>query len=83
MGRIADKDSVSEREKLQKDLQHTKSALEDIKREETSPVTNQSSNASSPGDEQVRWSNLLIVNGDGLAIFLIVAFSRNVFQEPG
>ena len=52
--RVTDKDSASEREKLQKDLQNTKNALEDIKREETSP--NQSSNASSPrtsGDEQV------------------------------
>jgi len=33
-GLIVDKDSASVREKLQKDLQSTKSALEDIKKEE-------------------------------------------------
>lgn len=55
VGVIADKDSANEREKLQKDLQNTKSALEDIKKEEASTVSNQES-ASSPrisGDEQV------------------------------
>ena len=50
-----DKNSVSEREKLQKDLQNTKSALEDIKKEETDAGTNQE-NVNSvrlSGDEQV------------------------------
>lgn len=54
-GDIIDKDSASEREKLQKDLQSTKSALEDIKKEENSTAINQDT-ASSPrisGDEQV------------------------------
>lgn len=50
----ADKDSASEREKLQKDLQNTKSALEDIKKEETVATSQESaSSVKLSGDEQV------------------------------
>lgn len=83
MGHITDKDSASEREKLQKDLQNTKTALEDIKKEETSSVTTQNSNASSPrilGDEQVRIVPASFANINWL--FLVVTFSRDVLQEP-
>lgn len=85
MGHITDKDSASEREKLQKDLQNTKTALEDIKKEETSSVTtqNSNSNASSPrilGDEQVCIVPVSFANINWL--FLVVTFSRDVLQEP-
>lgn len=50
------KDSASEREKLQKDLLNTKSALEDIKKEETSSTVSSQDSVSSPrissSDEQ-------------------------------
>lgn len=77
-----DKDSASEREKLQKDLQNTKSALEDIKKEET-VVTSQESASSVKlsGDEQVCIKYFIRANSE-IAIFLcVVTFSRNVFQK--
>ena len=54
-GLITDKDSVSVREKLQKDLQSTKSALEDIKKEEeVNAATNheRTESSESPAGEQ-------------------------------
>lgn len=55
-GLITDKDSASVREKLQKDLQSTKSALEDIKKEEevnaATSHERMDSTSESPAEEQ-------------------------------
>ena len=54
-GITIDKDSASVREKLQKDLQSTKSALEDIKKEEEVNASNHErtdSSSDSPAGEQ-------------------------------
>ena len=84
---IADKDSASEREKLQKDLLNTKSALEDIKKEETSSTVSSQDSVSSPrisssGDEQQVCLNHSSYLGN-LIFSCVVPSCRNVFQEPG
>lgn len=84
---IADKDSASEREKLQNDLLNTKNALEDIKKEETGSTVSSQDSVSSPrmssGDEQVCRNFHSLSYPMNLIFSRVVSSRRDVLQEPG